>query len=369
MATGTNGLPATQLGLNAYFNTLPELEASDLHLKVDSPIMLRIGGILRPLDMPPVTADEAQDLCYSILNEDQIGQLETSGSVDLAHSTPEGCRVRVNVFFQRGVLSLAARYVNARAPNFDELMLPADTLRKIAEFESGLVIIGGTTGSGKSTTLAAIINHINKTRKCHVLTLEDPIEYLFTDDKAIVNQREIGIDSDSFPNALKHALREDPDVIFLGEMRDEETIATGLTAAETGHLVFGTLHAGTAPQVVGRLIDLFPGSKHGQIRKSLVFNLRAAICQKLLRCTKRDRKRVPACEIMLCTAPIRKHMDDGEDEKIADVIRSNRHDGMIDFTHSLYDLVQNRLITKQEALANAPNPNALQSLFDGLDIK
>ena len=369
MATGTTDRPATELGLDTYFNTLPELGASDLHLKVGSPIVVRIAGILRALDMPPLTADQASHLCRSVLHEEQVQQLETIGSVDLAYSTAEGCRVRLNVFYQRGVLSMAARYVNSRVPDFKDLMLPEDVLRDVANYESGLVIVAGATGSGKSTTLAAMVNHINKTRRCHILTLEDPIEYIFKDEKAIINQREIGIDSDSFASALKHALREDPDVMFMGEMRDAETVATGLTAAETGHLVFGTLHAGTAPQVIGRLLDLFPGNKQMQMRKSLLFNLRAVMCQKLLQCTKKDRKRVPACEVMLCTPPIRKHIDDGNDERIADAIRDSPHDGMIDFTHSLHNLVKKRLVTKQEALANAPNPNALQSLFDGLSIK
>ena len=156
--------------------------------------------------------------------------------------------------------------------------------------------------------------------------------------------------------------------MFMGEMRDAETVATGLTAAETGHLVFGTLHAGSAPQVVGRLLDLFPGNKQMQMRKSLVFNLKAVMCQKLLRCTKKERKRVPACEIMLCTPPVRKHIDDGNDDRIHEIIRKSVNDGMIDFTHSLHELVKKRLVTKQEALANAPNPSALQSLFDGLKI-
>jgi twitching motility protein PilT len=368
MASGGNGRPADELSIDTYFNSLPELGASDLHVKVGSPIMLRIAGLLRPLDMPPVTPELAHELCFSVLNDEQAKQLEAIGSVDLAHSTAEECRVRINVFYQRGVLSMAARYVNARAPDFEELMLPVATLTNIANFESGLVIVAGTTGSGKSTTLAAMVNHLNATRKCHILTLEDPIEYLFHDDKAIINQREIGIDADSFASALKHAMREDPDIIFMGEMRDAETVATGLTAAETGHLVFGTLHAGTAPQVVGRLLDLFPGNTQTQMRKSLVFNLRAVMCQKLLRCTKKDRKRVPACEIMLCTPPVRKHIDDGDDDKIYDVIRKSPHDGMIDFTHSLYELVGKQLVTKHEALMNAPNPNALKSLFDGLEI-
>jgi len=363
-----NNVPADQVGLDAYLDTMSQLGASDLHMKVGAPIMLRIAGTLRALDMPPVTEDQAKTLVLSILDDDQKEFLATTGSVDLAYSTPDECRVRVNVFQQRGHLSLAARYVNPVIPTFEELMLPAATLRSVCENEAGMVIIAGATGSGKSTTLAAMINHINRRRKCHILTLEDPIEYVFSDDKALISQREIGIDADSFENALRFALRQDPDVILMGEMRDAETVATGLTAAETGHLVFGTLHAATAPQTISRLLDLFPGDKQLQMRKSLVFNLRAVICQKLLRCFRKERRRVPACEVMVCTAPIRKLIDDAEDHKIHDVIRQSREAGMIDFTHSIQALVRDQLVTKREALANAPNANLLQSLFDGLEI-
>ena len=363
-----NKIPADKVGVDAYFDTLPQLGASDLHMKVGLPIMMRIAGTLRSLDMPPVTAEQAQALAYSIIDEGQRQALEETGSVDLAYSTPKDCRVRVNVFRQRGVLGMAARYVNAVIPTFDELLLPTDTLKSICDGEAGLVIVAGPTGAGKSTTIAAMIDYINQTRKCHILTLEDPIEYLFQDNKALINQREIGIDADTFENALRVALRQDPDVILLGEMRDAETVATGLTAAETGHLVFGTLHASSAPQAIGRLLDVFPGSKQTQMRKSLVFNLRAVICQKLLRCTKKSRRRVPAYEVMRCTAPVRKLIDEGRDQEIYDTMKSAVSDGMIDFTHSIYDLVEKNLVTKREALANAPNASALQSLFDGLDI-
>jgi len=368
MANG-NGPPADEVGLDAYLDTMPDLGASDLHLKVGAPIMLRIGGSLRALDMPPITSEQAESLCGSILADHQHEELEQTGSADLAYSTPKGCRVRINIFQQRGALSLAARYVNPIIPTFDELMLPGETLKRICRTESGLVIIAGATGSGKSTTLAAMIDHINDSRKCHILTLEDPIEYVFEDRKALISQREIGIDADSFESALKYALREDPDVILMGEMRDAETVATGLTAAETGHLVFGTLHAGTAAQVIGRLLDLFPGGEQQQIRKSLVFNLRAIVCQKLLRCTQEGRQRIPAYELMICTAPVRKLIDGGEDERINEIMRNSPTEGMIDFTHCIHDLYTRGLVTKREALANAPNPNALQSLMDGLDIK
>ncbi len=360
--------PADEAGIDVFFDTMPQLGASDLHLKVGSPIMMRIGGVLRSLDMPPVTVEQAESLAFSTLNDDQREVLQATGSVDLAHSTAKECRVRVNIFYQRGVVSMAARYVNPVVPTFEELLMPAATLKRICKSDSGLVVLAGATGSGKSTTLAAMIDHINHTRKCHILTLEDPIEYIFQDDKALINQREIGIDANTFESALKYALREDPDVILMGEMRDAETVATGLGAAETGHLVFGTLHAASAPQAIGRLLDLFPGDRQRQVRKSLVFNLRAVLCQKLLRSMKPGRRRVPAYEVMICTPPIQKHIDEGEDQKIQDVMRRSGSEGMIDFTHSIHDLAQRHLVTKREALANAPNPDALQSLFDGLEI-
>jgi twitching motility protein PilT len=367
MANG-NALPADQVGIDVYIETMPQLGASDLHVKVGSPIMVRIGGQLRAMDMPPLTPEQARTLAYSMLDADQGKQLESTGSVDLAYSTPNGCRVRVNVFYQRGMISLAGRFVNPTIPSFEDLLLPAGTLRRVASFEAGLVVVAGPTGSGKSTTLAAVIDYINHNRKCHILTLEDPIEYIFEDDKALISQREIGIDQDTFANALKYALREDPDVILMGEMRDAETVQIGLTAAETGHLVFGTLHAATAPQSISRLLDLFPAERQRQIRKSLTFNLRAVVCQKLLRCVKKERRRVPACEIMIVNAPARKLIDDAEDRKLAELIRRGEAEGMIDFTHSIHRLVQQQLVTQREALANAPNPDQLQSLFDGLDI-
>jgi twitching motility protein PilT len=361
-------MSGTDNPMDVYFDTMPDLGASDLHMKVGAPIMMRIGGLLRALDMEPITSTQAETLAYAMLDARAREIFEASGSVDLAHLTAGGCRVRVNVFRQRGQISLAARFVNPVIPTFEELLLPVKTFRQIASGDAGLVLVAGPTGSGKSTTLASIIDYINSRRKCHILTLEDPIEYIFEDKKALINQREIGLDSDSFSGALRYALREDPDVILMGEMRDAETVATGLTAAETGHLVFGTLHASSAPQVIGRLLDLFPGDRQVQIRKSLVFNLRAVICQKLLRCCREGRARVAACEVMICTPPVQKLIDDGEDKKIAEVIRRGGSAGMIDFTQSIHDLVKQGLVTREEALANAPNPNMLQSLFDGLDI-
>lgn len=339
--------------------------ASDLHLKVGAPPLLRIKGEIRPLDLPPLSPQEVKDLIYPIMREEQRVVFEDTGDMDFAYSLPGMGRFRINVFRQRGQVSVAIRRVQIRIPSFEELHLPP-VMRDIASHHQGLVIVSGITGSGKSTTLAAMIQHINTTRRCHIVTIEDPIEYLFRDEKAFINQREIGIDVSSWSTALKYVVRQDPDVILIGEMRDTETFAAGLTAAETGHLVFGTLHSSTVAQTFGRILDLFPRDRHPLIRNSLAFNLRAIISQKLLPSIKEGVDRVPACEIMLVNATIRKLIREEEDEKIADAIRIGREEGMQDYTESLRQLVENELVDRQTALEVAPNPEALRMALKGI---
>ncbi|MBI2192897.1 MAG: PilT/PilU family type 4a pilus ATPase [Planctomycetes bacterium] len=348
------------------FRTMEKYNASDLHLKADSPPILRIAGTLRKLELPPLTGDQVRDLVYEILSEKQVGDLDRTGSVDLAHGFDQGGRVRINTFRQRGVISFVARRVNTDIPPFEKLHLPGDTLRRIADLEDGLVIVAGITGSGKSTTLAAMVEFINVTRRCHIVTIEDPIEYFFSDKKSYINQREVGLDVESFQSALRYVLRQDPDVIVLGEMRDAETVQTALTAAETGHLVFGTLHASTVPQVISRILDLFPGDRGEQIRMSLEFNLRAVICQKLLPSIRKDLDRVPAIELMLVNPIIKKLIRSKEEEKIAQAIRSGQKEGMIDFTTSLVQLVKQQYIDKAVALTVAPNADLLQMNLQGI---
>jgi len=339
--------------------------ASDLHLKAGAPPLLRIKGEIRPLNLPPLSPQEVKDLIYPIMREEQRVVFEDTGDMDFAYSLPGMGRFRINVFRQRGQVSVAIRRVQIRIPSFEELHLPP-VMRDIASYHQGLVIVSGITGSGKSTTLAAMIQHINTTRRCHIITIEDPIEYLFRDEKAFINQREIGIDVSSWSTALKYVVRQDPDVILIGEMRDTETFAAGLTAAETGHLVFGTLHSSTVAQTFGRILDLFPRDRHPLIRNSLAFNLRAIISQKLLPSIKEGVDRVPACEIMLVNATIRKLIREEEDEKIADAIRIGREEGMQDYTESLRQLVENELVDRQTALEVAPNPEALRMALKGI---
>ena len=344
-----------------------KFRASDLHLKVGAPPLLRLKGEVRPLDLPAFKPGEIEHLIYPIMREEQRIVFDDTGDMDFAYSLPGQGRFRINVFKQRGQVSVAIRRVQIEIPTYEELHLPS-VVADIASHLQGLVIVSGITGSGKSTTLAAMLQQINTTRRCHILTIEDPIEYLFRDGKAFVNQREIGIDVSSWQTALKYMVRQDPDVILIGEMRDTETFAAGLTAAETGHLVFGTLHSSTAGQTFGRILDLFPRDRHPLIRNSLAFNLRAIVSQKLLPSIKEGADRVPACEIMLVNATVRKLIRDEEDEKIPDAIRLGREEGMQDYTESLRQLVENQLVERNMALEVAPNPEALRMALQGIGV-
>jgi len=348
------------------FQMMERFQASDLHLKSDSPPVLRIAGALRKLDMNELNNEQVCNLIYEILETEQIEELEKTGSIDLAHSFSNIGRVRINAYRQRGDLSLVARRVNTHIPSFEELHLPGEVLRDISNLEDGMVIIAGITGSGKSTTLAAIIDQINSNRRCHIITIEDPIEYIFSDKKSFINQREVGPDVDSFPSALRYVVRQDPDVIVLGEMRDAETVQTGLTAAETGHLVLGTLHASTVPQVISRILDLFPGDRQHQIRMSLEFNLKSVICQKLLPSIHQDLDRIPAIEFMKVNAIVKKLIREEEDEKISQAVRSGEKEGMIDFNSSLVRLVKEGFVDKMVALGVAPNPDLLEMNLQGI---
>jgi twitching motility protein PilT len=248
---------------------------------------------------------------------------------------------------------------------FEELHLPP-AVRRIAELAQGMVIVAGITGCGKSTTLAAMIEHINATRRCHIVTIEDPIEYVYDDKLSFINQREVGIDVDDFQTALKYVVRQDPDVILIGEMRDRETIESAMAAAETGHLVFGTLHTSTAPQTLDRVLSFFPRERHRLIRHSLAFNLKAIICQVLLPSCRENVDRVPAVEIMLVTPIVRKLILDGDDERLPDAIRIGREEGMQDFTESLRQLVADVLVDRQVAFERAPNVEALKMAIKGI---
>jgi twitching motility protein PilT len=354
--------------VNKLFRMVMKHEGSDLHLKVGLPPMMRLRGVIRAMEMKPLSADDMERLLFPIMSDHHRKQLEDTGGADFAHVVgQEECRFRVNVFKQRGRLSLVSRRVNSVVPTFEKLGLPA-VLAKLSTFDQGLIILAGVTGSGKSTTIASMLDYINDRERVHILTIEDPIEYTFTDKKAVINQREIGIDVTDWHVALKHAVREDPDVILVGEMRDRETFEAGINAAETGHLVFGTIHASSAPSTIGRILDLFPADMHPAIRQALAFNLKAIICQKLLRSIKPGVQRVPTNEIMIVNPTVRELILKSEDKKLSDAIRIGFLEGMLDFTESLTQLVQRGDVDRAAALEVAPNPEALKMALKGIKV-
>jgi twitching motility protein PilT len=354
------GTPA----ITKLFDAMRQRGASDLHLKVGSKPVIRVHGDLAAMDGEALTEERIRSFLGEITTDAQRDVFDRTGNLDFAYSTADG-RYRLNVFRQRGFTSVAARLVHHLIKSFEELHLPAQ-LRDIAGMSQGMVIVSGITGCGKSTSLAAMIEHINATRRCHIVTIEDPIEYVYADRLALINQREVGIDVEDFPTALKYVVREDPDVILIGEMRDRETLQSGLAAAETGHLVFGTLHTSTAPQTFDRVLSFFPRSRHRLIRHSLAFNLRAIVCQMLLPSTKEGVDRVPAVEIMLLTPSMRKLILDEQDNKLADAIRVGREEGMQDFTESFRQLVTDALIDRRTGFDRAPNVEALRMALKGI---
>src|SRR5438876_6444838 len=354
--------------VNKLFRMVMKHEGSDLHMKVGLPPMMRLRGIIRQMEMKPLSEEEMERLLYPIISEHHRKIMEETGGADFAHIIGEDeCRFRVNVFKQSGYLSVVARRVNTTIPTFEKLGLPT-SIEKLCHFDQGMIVLAGVTGSGKSTTIAAMLDFINERERVHIVTIEDPIEYLFTDKKAVINQREIGLDVSDWHTALKHVVREDPDVILVGEMRDRETFEAGINAAETGHLVFGTIHASTSPSTVGRILDLFPADMHQAMRQALAFNLKAIICQKLLPSIKPGVGRVPTNEIMIMNPTIKELIIKAEDKKLPDAIRIGFLEGMLDFNESLRQLVERGDVDRATALEVAPNPEALKMAFKGIKV-
>jgi twitching motility protein PilT len=354
--------------INVFFRTVMKFEASDLHMKVGLPPMMRLKGVIRRMEHPPITEEQMERLFFEMMNPRQRKQLDETGGSDFAHVIGhDECRFRVNILKQRGHLGLVARRVNTKVPTFAGLGLPP-SIELLCKFDQGMIILAGVTGSGKSTTIASMLDYLNEREQLHILTIEDPIEYLFVDKKSVVNQREVGIDVVDWHTALKHAVREDPDVILVGEMRDRDTFEAALIAAETGHLVFGTIHASNAASTLGRILDLFPADMHQAIRQTLVFNLKAVVAQKLLPSIKPGVHRVPTNEIMILNPTIRELIIKGEDKKIADAIKIGFLEGMVDFTENLRQLVERGDVAKEVALEVAPNPEALKMALKGIKV-
>jgi twitching motility protein PilT len=362
-------MPETFLSIDALLERMVALDASDLHVTVGTAPTVRVHGALQPLEgTDPLTGEETQQLLYRILSTEQQKNLEVDRQIDLAYSIPGLARFRVNVFFQRGTLSAAFRLIPAEIKTLEELGIPS-TLHELTDRPRGLVLVTGPTGSGKSTTLAALIDEINRKRHEHILTIEDPVEFVHRHKRCIVNQREIGPDATSFANALRAALREDPDVILLGEMRDLETIATAITAAETGHLVFATLHTQSAPSTVDRIIDAFPAAQQAQIRVQLAATLEGIVTQTLLR-TADGSGRVAALEILYPDDAVRNLIRQGKVEQIYSVMQTGTSKGMQTMEQHLAELTLRRIINLDAALSRSSRPEQLLGLLErsGYDI-
>jgi twitching motility protein PilT len=356
--------------VDKYFRALVKLEGSDLHMKVGNPPIIRVHGTLKPMNRGPIDAEEMVNLLFPMMTERSRGIFDEEGGCDFAYIVDvDGVdwRFRVNMLQQLGRIGLVARRVNNFIPDFEGLYLPPK-METLCHFDQGMVLLAGVTGSGKSTTIASMLNYINRIYSKHILTLEDPIEFVFTEEKCLINQREVGMDVVDFSIGMKHAVREDPDIILVGELRDEETFMTAIHAAETGHLVFGTIHASSAPTTIGRILDLFPEEMHNAIRSAIAFNMKGIIAQKLLPSIKEDVGRVPTCEIMTFNPTIRKLILEGKDEKLPDAIRIGAEEGMQDFTMSLNQLVDDKLIDRPTAFQVAPNKDALKMALKGINV-
>ncbi len=353
--------------LNEILQVALRAGASDIHLKAGLPPMFRVDGGLVPLkDARRLPPEEIQRMALGIMNEYQREKYKQTNEVDLAYGVPGLGRFRVNIFQQRGTIGVVLRVIPFKIQSIEQLMLPK-ILEKIAGEQRGLVLVTGTTGSGKSTTLAAMVDHVNATETCHIMTIEDPIEFLIRDKRSIVNQREVGVDTMSFGQALKSALRQDPDVILVGEMRDLETIETALTAAETGHLVMSTLHTLDATETINRIISAFPPYQQKQVRLQLGSVLRGVISQRLV--PRADGKgRVPAIEVLLCTSRVREMIEDKDRTKeISDAISQGHVSyGMQTFDQSLMSLLKSNLISYEEALRQATNPDDFALRVSGI---
>ncbi|MBD3218963.1 MAG: PilT/PilU family type 4a pilus ATPase [candidate division Zixibacteria bacterium] len=340
--------------------------ASDLHLRVGIRPTMRVDGVLTHINTPALSKEDMNDILNQILKPEQQKRFLARNEMDLALSVAKLGRFRINLFRQRGTIGIALRAVNTTVPTFDELNLPP-IVQKIAENRRGLVIVTGTTGSGKSTTLASMIEHINSARKDNVLTVEDPIEYIYRDKECIISQREVGGDTPSFGSALRHAFRQDPDTILIGEIRDSDTMSTALSAADTGHFVLTTLHTMNTVETISRIISFFPPHQHQQVRLLLAGTLKAIICQRLL--GRSDRAgRVPAVEVMIGTASIRECLINPEKTMdIMDLVESGGIQyGMQSFDQSIMKLYRQGVISYEEAMSQATNPEDFDLRLKGI---
>ena len=362
--TGTAN-PAAAGRLRKFWKACIDLEASDMILRPGIPVKFRIRGILKNAEAEPFTNDELEEEIRKILDAEQWQHYFENGTIDIAYAYDEDNRFRVNIFRTMGRHAMAARRIGSEILNYDQLGLPP-VMKDIAENHQGLVLLCGVTGSGKSTTIAAMLQQINETRPCHILTIEDPIEYMFKDAKALVNQREIGIDVPDFATGIRSMVRENPDVVLIGELRDRETFEAAVQAAETGHLVFGTVHASSVSQTFGRIYNLFPPEERELIREMFAQNLRALVYQRLLKTLLKDVPRVPALEVMLNSPSVTKYIFEGREVELPNIIRNSQNEGMIDYHQWLVQLVDKEYIHPTVALEAARNQDELKMRLKGI---
>lgn len=344
------------------FRLMVDRGASDLHLSVGAPPMIRVDELLLPIGDQPLTAEDTRRAAAGLLSSEQFKAFEQDKELDMSFGVEGLGRFRVNAYYQRGTIALAIRLLPFAIRTFPDLGLPEKTAVDLCRRLKGLVLVTGATGSGKSTTLAAMVAWINRERQCHIVTIEDPIEYVHLNDKAIIDQREIGADTHGFAHALKHVLRQDPNVILIGEMRDLETIEAALTIAETGHLVLATLHTSDAVQTINRIVDVFPSHQQQQVRVQLSFVLLGVMAQQLIP-RAGGTGRVLAVEIMLATPAIRSLIREGKAHQVYSVIQTGQRDGMRTMNQALAELQTKKLITSDEALGRSTDPDELLRLM------
>ena len=343
--------------------TAVEGGASDVHLKIGGPVIFRINRQLIAIECPLPTEDWINKIVEQIVPAHFKNRIDDEREADFSYFIPGIGRFRTNLFQQRGQWCLAMRHVKTHVPSFEELGL-LQQVKKIAESPRGIVLLAGSTGCGKSTTLAAMIEHINANFKKHIITMEDPIEYVFEDNQCVVEQREVGLDTLSFHHALRHVLRQDPDIIMIGEMRDSISFTAAMSAADTGHLVLSTLHTTNAGQSVNRILDFFKADEREQIRRQLAGTLQAVVCQRMVNTVAGGM--TPALEIMINTATVKKLIEENRLDKLGAAIETGNDDGMINFNQALFQLVKDGKVSEQEALGKASNPQALEMNFRGI---
>ena len=359
------------LEIDKIFRMMIKHKASDLHMQVDKPPVFRVKGSLVELQMEPLTKEKMESLLMPMMDERLTNIFWDEGGSDFSYVVEyegEKWRFRVNLFVQMGMPGMVSRKIETNIPNFEGLYLPP-IIEQLTTYDQGMVLLAGVTGSGKSTTIASMLDFINHNKKVHILTLEDPIEFVYTSDKALINQREMGMDVKDFHIAMKHAVRQDPDIMLVGEMRDQETFSTAVHAAETGHLVYGTIHASNAPSCIGRILDLFPQDMHKALRSSMAFNMKAIVAQKLIRTVVDKPSRVPIIELMLFNGTVRKLILEEQDGKLAAAIRMCKEEGMQMFNDSLKSFIDRELISRSDAFEISPNIEELKMALKGIDVR